>query len=165
MSVLSKSVLRQVLATDLIESVCDAVEGSLNREDTELDAEARRRLARLRRHRQSWFRHATGSDVLVLDEKDYKRYTTILDLLRAEILSHFGSEANAMEYINATLLFVEDVAATIPSSPVERKAAANDTVYAMVELYDLYDPEGTAHEEMRNGTDFGENMKRASKCW
>jgi hypothetical protein len=163
--ILSRSILRQILAMDLIESVIDGV-GRANVELTgAMRRNADRALGRLKIERGRWWAEVVSGERLELCPKDYRKYRREIGALKAELARQYGEEVNAVEYLNAVLLWVEDVAQSVPRFPMGRRLAALRCIEALAALYKLYDPDFAAGEEIENGTALGEKFKQAVGVW
>lgn len=169
MARMSKSVRRQLLACDLCQGALDSAASSFSAAGLEVPAEVQGILFRLQRAVDSASAFACprvdAAGKWQLDAQETRQYATALAALQRSLARQFGPKVNAVRYVKAVQLWCEDVKASLPCHPPDRKLAWVEITTLLQELYLAYDEDMAADELIDKGMESGELFKQAAGCW
>lgn len=164
---LSRAQRRQCLGADLAMSAADellVVDAAVATVTGRVDS--RTLYARIERLCRSARRHAgvalDASGVMVLTRKERKAYLASLRELQTSVLGGYGPDVDPRSFVAAVLVWIEDVRATLPPRPPERRAVWFELAEALQALQDRFPRDEI---EVDHGAVVGENFKQQVRVW
>lgn len=154
----SRATRQQLQALDLIQGLVDASQDA-NRSDTAVD-QCVRRLSKLQHDLRSRLAEVNDRGGIVFENrKQYERYRRELQALRQIVLDYWtGPELDGREYVNAVLVLVDE----ITRQAGKTKQAWGEVLAEIQRLYELFDPDLEATDQMESGERVSEKFKEVS---
>lgn len=169
---MSRAVLRVLTTCDLIQGCIDSVRGGYRDNGLEMPQHVKRILFDLEMGKENASIYACqrldASGKWNLDAEATARYVTALESVQSALERSYGSPdgtLDAKEFVKAVQVWVEDVRATLPVHPVDRRIIWSEIATTMQALYSVFDPEWTADDAIDSGMAKGETMKQHSGIW
>lgn len=159
---------RQWLALSLVHAVCDCVDAEAERDPIaarnlpglEDGMTVERMVGKVRVARGRCARCFEGPDgAVTLDPQQQKALDRAV-MRMGKVISRAwpGDEVPARAWLNAVILVVEDVAAQVPVTSVERFVNWSELLTALLKLYSIWDPSWDS-DEIEAGAQAGEQLK------